>query len=145
MRWFIFLILSLILAGCRSEKEVVRQITVARDSVVIRDSIRIVDKVSSRDSVIMRDSVVTVVDDQGNILRTELYREKEKYKDLERDYMDLQDKALALYHEKNDTTYVEVEKQLSRWQNLKIELGEWMIALIVILVIFLIYNFARKK
>lgn len=139
------MILSLILAGCRSEKEAVRQITVARDSVVIRDSVRIVDKVSSRDSVIMRYSVVTVVDDQGNVLRTELYREKEKYKDLERDYMDLQDKALALYHEKNDTAYVEIEKQLSRWQNLKLELGEWMIALIVILIIFVIYNFARKK
>lgn len=123
----------------------VKQITVARDSVVLRDSIRIIDKTVSRDSVIMRDSVVTVVDDQGNVLRTELYREKEKYKDLERDYMDLQDQALALYHEKNDTTYIEVEKELTRWQNLKLELGEWMIALIVILIIFVIYNFARKK
>lgn len=123
----------------------IKQITVARDSVVLRDSIRIIDKVSSRDSVIMRDSVVTVVDDKGNVLRTELYREKEKYKDLERDYMDLQDKALALYHEKNDTTYVEVEKQLSRWQEIKLELGDWMIALIVILAVFLVYSFALKK
>lgn len=143
--YIMIILLTSAICSCRSEKEVIKQVTVARDSVIIRDSVRITDKVNRRDSVILRDSVVTVIDTQGNVVRTELYREREKYKDLERDYMDLQDKALALYHEKNDTTYIEKEKPLTRWESVKMELGGYMIGVIIFLLIFIGILFARRK
>ena len=61
-----------------------------RDSVVIRE------QTVRKDSVVMKDSTVIVVDESGNVIRTELYRYRDWYKELSRDYSMLQAKYDSL-------------------------------------------------
>lgn len=106
-----------------------------KDSVHIKDSLITRQVINIRDSVAIHDSVVIVKDDQGNI--------KEKLIVRYRDHWHATQDALTLlrlidrYKASNDslraikTEYKEVpipvEKKLSRWQKIKMDVGGWAI------------------
>lgn len=114
--------------------------TTVRDSVNVRDSIVTKEVINKKDSVVVRDSVVTVVDDNGNVLRMELYRLKEIYKDSQKEYYDLQAKYNALLSQKADSVQVPypIERKLTRWESLKMKIGGYSIGIIIIIVLIVV-------
>lgn len=128
------------------EKE---HISVIRDTMYVRDSVSHTHQSSQRDSIIRKDSIVYVVDESGKVLRKELYSQKEIYSNLEREYRALQDRYERLKREKADTLYqdrpVYIEKQLSRWQQLQLDIGGWAMGGFIVMIIFLIFYIYTKS
>lgn len=128
------------------EKE---HISVIRDTMYVRDSVSQTNQSSQRDSIIRKDSIVFVVDESGKVLRKELYSQKEIYSNLEREYRALQDRYERLKTEKGDIVYqdrpVYVEKQLSRWQQLQLDIGGWAMGSFIVMIIFLIFYIYVKS
>lgn len=128
------LVLVFLLLGCRSRIQYVpvESKTEARDSVITRDSIVIKEKVVTRDSTVTKDSTVIILDDKGNVIRTELYREKERYRELNSDYRLLQAKYDSLQSLRNKVIEIPypVEKQLTWWQRTKMDVGGWAIGVL---------------
>ena len=142
IKYILATLLLLVVWSCRTVQEVEKTKSEhhieIKDSLNIRDSVRITDKLNVRDSVRIKDSTVVVVDEQGNVIRTELYRERERYRNLEKDYSWLQEQYHDLYLElqesRADTVYVEREQQLTRWEQFRMDVGGWSIFLIIIII-----------
>ena len=144
-------ICCLVCASCRSVKYVpVETKVLLKDSVVTRDSLVIKEKTVQKDSIIYKDSTVLIVDEEGNVIRTELYRYRDSYKELSRDYSSLQAKYDSLLSIKQKEVQIPypVEKELTRWQSFKVELGGWAFGIIIsfalIIVGWLVYRLRRK-
>lgn len=150
---FFFILVIFLLLGCRSRIQYipVESKTELRDSVITRDSIVIKEKVVTRDSTVTKDSTVIILDDKGNVIRTELYREKERYRELNSDYRLLQAKYDSLQSLKNKVIEIPypVEKELTRWQQTKMDVGGWAMGVlsgIVILGIgYIVVWFVKRR
>ena len=135
------------ICSCRSPQYIpMESKTTVKDSVNIRDSLVTKEVINTKDSVITRDSVVVVLDDKGNVLRTELYRQKEIYRDLQKDYYELQSKYNSLLSQTTDSIPVPypVEKQLTRWQSFKMSVGGYAVVILSLGLIGLIIYVIRK-
>ncbi len=89
--------ICLLFVACGRVKYIpVENNVITRDSVIKRDSVVIKEKASIKDSIVLKDSTVIIVDDKGNVLRTELYRYRDSYKELTRDYSCLKAKYDSL-------------------------------------------------
>ena len=138
----LFAMLSLFLCGCSHRTYVplqsVRTDTVymaRKDSVHIKDSLVIRQVINVRDSVAIHDSVVIVKDEQGNIKEKLIVRYRDRWH-ATLDNLTLQ-RQIDRYKASNDslratkTEYKEipipVEKKLSRWQKIKMDVGGWAI------------------
>lgn len=145
-------LLLLVMWSCRTVQEVEKTKSEhhieIKDSVNIRDSVRITDKLNVRDSVLIKDSTVIVVDGQGNVIRTELYRERERYRDLEKDYSSLQEQYHDLYlkHQETtaDTVFIEHEQQLTRWEQFRLDVGGWAIGIVIVAIFIVMGRMAYK-
>lgn len=140
----------LFMFSCRSVQYVpVESVRTVRDSVVMRDSIVWHERVRERDSVVTRDSVVLVVDASGNVVRTELYRQKEVYRELREEYDRLMAAYKRLEAEKIDSVQVPypVEKKLTRWQQTKVNYGGWAMGIvfftILVVVGYMVYKLKK--
>lgn len=132
---FYFIVCFLILfTGCRSRIQYVpiESNTVTRDSVVTRDSTIFREKIAIRDSTVTRDSTVIVLDDKGNVIRTELYRERERFRELNSDHILLQARYDSLLNAKQKEVQVPypVERELTNWEEAKMNVGGWAIGLL---------------
>lgn len=132
MKTTTFIVCFLILfTGCRSRIQYVpiESNIETRDSVITHDSIIIKEKIVTRDSTVIKDSTVIVLDDKGNVIRTELYRERERYRELNSDYILLQAKYDSLLNVKQKEIQVPypVERQLTKWEEVKMNVGGWAI------------------
>lgn len=109
----VVMILVMSLAGCSSAKYV--PVETVRIEYKTRDSIRV-------DSIYQRDSIYLIVKDDT----VYKYKEKYMYKYL---YLNKTDTII-----KTDSVQVPypVEKALTRWQAMKIELGGWAFGVIVV-------------
>lgn len=152
--YIIILLTSAIWSSCRSVKYVPvekEHNSVIKDTVYVRDSVYRDNHSSQRDSIIRKDSIVFVLDESGNVLRKELYSQKEIYRNLEREYKALQDRYERLKAEKADTIYrdipIYIEKELTRWQQFRLNVGGWAIGVLVFLILagacWLIVNFKK--
>lgn len=118
-----------LICSCRTVKYVPVE-TVKVDTTYINKS--------QRDSIYMLDSVY--VKEKGDTVLIE------KYKYLYRDKL-VRD---TLYMAKTDSIQVPypVEKVLTRWQQLKLELGGWAFGIIImaslVFIIWIVYKFKRK-
>lgn len=135
-RWLLFVCLTFWLVGCRTRTIYVpvESRSEQRDSVIMRDSFDIKDMIQYRDSTAIKDSTVIVIDAQGNVIRKELYREKERYREMLKDYTELQARYDALLSTKKDEKQVPypVEKELTHWQQRKMDVGGYVISLLAI-------------
>lgn len=146
IKYILATLLLLVVWSCRTAQEVEKTKSEhhieIKDSLNIRDSIRITDKLNVRDSLRIKDSTVVVVDEQGNVIRTELYRERERYRDLEKDYSSLQEQYhdLFLRHQEatSDTVYTEREQQLTRWEQIRLDVGGWAIGVVIIVILIVV-------
>ena len=145
---FILLLFCLILTGCRSKYIPPPQESYIniRDSVVLRDSVVIRNETNKIDSVVFKDSTVLVVDTEGNIVRTELYRYKEVNRQLTEKNESLKAEISRLEALKQQVEYVPypVEKKLSLWQKIKLSVGEILIIIVLVLIGNLVVRFVKK-
>lgn len=144
------LLLMLLFSSCRSVQYVpVDTKVLLKDSVITRDSLIIKEKTVQKDSVVCRDSTVLVVDKEGNVVRTELYRYRDSYKELSRDYSALQAKYDSLLSVKQEEIQVPypVERQLTKWQSVKMELGGWAFGIIIAFILIILARtlYYRRK
>ncbi len=106
-----------------------------RDSIHVKDSIIMHHVINTRDSVAIHDSVVIVQDEQGNIKERLIVRYRDRWHATQ-DNLTLQ-RQIDRYRLENDSlreanseiqnTVVPVEKKLSRWEKLKMDVGGWAI------------------
>ena len=116
--YIILLMLAICLTSCRSIKYV--PVETVKTEYKTRDSIRF-------DSIYEHDSIFLFV--KGDTVYKEKYKYLYKYQ-----YLNRTDTVIKV-----DSVQVPypVEKQLTRWQQMKIELGGWAVGVIVILSIVL--------
>lgn len=121
-------LLAMSLSSCRSVRYVpVEKVVYREKDNVSKDSIHIINQVNTRDSIVKRDSVVYIYNDKGELLRSEIWHWKERYSDVNVLYRELQVKYDSLYSAKQDSVQLPypVERQLTRWESAKMELGGW--------------------
>lgn len=123
--YIILLMLAICLTSCRSIKYV--PVETVKTEYKTRDSIRF-------DSIYEHDSIFLFV--KGDTIYKEKYRYKYRYLTINKtDTVMLTDSVQIPYP---------VEKQLTRWQQMKIELGGWAVGVIVILSIVLMLKLFRN-
>lgn len=125
-RIIVLILLAIMLYGCKSIQYVPVE-TIKRDTTYI-SQIKI-------DSIYHRDSIY--VEHKGDTVYLSKY--KYLYKYIE--------KHDTLWREKTDTIRIAypVEAQLSKWQKIKINMGEYLIAAIVLIVIWLCVKYFIKR
>lgn len=123
--YIILLMLAICLTSCRIIKYV--PVETVKTEYKTRDSIRF-------DSIYEHDSIFLFV--KGDTVYKEKYRYKYRYLTINKtDTVMLTDSVQIPYP---------VEKQLTRWQQMKIELGGWAVGVIVILSIVLMLKLFRN-
>lgn len=123
--YIILLMLAICLTSCRGIKSV--PVETVKTEYKTRDSIRF-------DSIYEHDSIFLFV--KGDTVYKEKYRYKYRYLTINKtDTVMLTDSVQIPYP---------VEKQLTRWQQMKIELGGWAVGVIVILSIVLMLKLFRN-
>ncbi len=120
----IFLMSGICFVSCRTQYVPVETV---RTEYKTRDSIRV-------DSIYNQDSIYVLV--KGDTIYQYRYKYLYKYQ-----YLNRTDTVI-----KTDSVQVPypVEKQLTRWQQMKIELGGWAVGVIVILSIVLMLKLFRN-
>lgn len=106
-----------------------------KDSVHIKDSLVVKQVINIRDSVAIHDSVVIVKDEQGNIKERLIVRYRDHWhatqdaltllRLIDR-YKAINDSLSATMMEHIEAPKV-VERELSRWEKLKMNVGGWAI------------------
>ena len=121
----IFLMSEICFTSCRNIKSV--PVETVKTEYKTRDSIRF-------DSIYGHDSIFLFV--KGDTVYKEKYRYKYRYLTINKtDTVMLTDSVQIPYP---------VEKQLTRWQQMKIELGGWAVGVIIILSIVLMLKMFRN-
>ena len=121
----IFLMSGICFTSCRNIKNV--PVETVKTEYKTRDSIRF-------DSIYEHDSIFLFV--KGDTVYKEKYRYKYRYLTINKtDTVMLTDSVQIPYP---------VEKQLTRWQQMKIELGGWAVGVIIILSIVLMLKLFRN-
>lgn len=125
----IFLMSGICFTSCRSIKYV--PVETVRTEYKTRDSIRF-------DSIYQRDSVLLLV--KGDTVYKEKYKYLYKYQ-----YLNRTDTVIKV-----DSVQVPypVEKRLTRWQSIKMELGGWAFGIIIVFALiiagWLVYRLRKK-
>ena len=135
------------LSSCRTPQYVPVETKIQlKDSVITRDSVVIKEQTVRKDSVVIKDSTVIVVDESGNVIRTELYRYRDWYKELSRDYSVLQAKYDSLFSEKQKVVQVPypVERELSWWESIQQKRKSIVIGRIISFISLFIILFIQK-
>ena len=106
-----------------------------KDSVHIKDSLITRQVINIRDSIAIHDSVVIIKDEQGNVKEKLIIRYRDRWHATQDNLTLL--RLIDRYKASNDslratkTEYKEVpipvEKKLSRWQKIKMDVGGWAI------------------
>ena len=130
-----------------------------KDSIHIKDSLITRQMINIRDSVAIHDSIVIIKDDQGNIKEKLIVRYRDRWHTTQ-DNLTLQ-RQIDRYRASNDslratkTEYKEVpipvEKKLSQWQKIKMDVGGWaigamstfLIAIIGYIVVWLLKKYRK--
>lgn len=106
-----------------------------KDSVHIKDSLITRQVINIRDSVAIHDSVVIIKDEQGNVKERLIVRYRDRWhatqdnltfqRQIDR-YKASNDSLLATMREHIEVPKV-VERELSRWEKIKMDVGGWAI------------------
>ena len=122
--YIILLTLAIFITSCRSIRYV--PVETVRTEYKTRDSIRF-------DSIYEHDSIFLFL--KGDTVYKEKYRYRYRYLTINKtDTIIMTDSVQVPYP---------VEKQLSRWQQMRIELGGWAFGMVIISLIVFIIRFAK--
>ena len=130
-----------------------------KDSVHIKDSLITRQVINIRDSIAIHDSVVIVKDEQGNIKEKLIVRYRDRWHATQDNLTLL--RLIDRYKASNDSLratmkeHIEVpkvvERELSRWQKIKMDVGGWaigalsatLLAAVVYIVVWLLKKYRR--
>ena len=130
-----------------------------KDSVHIKDSLITRQVITVRDSIAIHDSVVIIKDEQGNIKERLIVRYRDHWHATQDNLTLL--RLIDRYKASNDSLRavrrdsvsvpVPVEKKLSRWQKIKMDVGGWaigamstvLIAVVGYVVVWLLKKYRR--
>lgn len=154
--WFFLVfcagLILICLGSCRSVKYIPYE-TIKHDSILIskKDTVKLTHTIKEKEYVEVKDSASTTLDEQGNILKQEIWHNKT----IIRQMSDSLDYYRAMYDSllsvKQKTEYVPypVEKELSKWEKRYISLGKVSLGLYIGLALafiaWLVYYIKRKK
>lgn len=124
--YIILLTIAICLTSCRSIKYV--PVETVKTEYKTRDSIRF-------DSIYEHDSIFLFV--KGDTVYKEKYLYKYRYLTINKTDTVMKTDSVQIPYP--------VEKQLTRWQQMKIELGGWAVGVIIILSVVLIIKMFVKK
>lgn len=164
--WYLFKIallsvVVLLMASCKSVQYVPIETThteyiekVVVDSSEISRLRYLVDSVRQSVTIVYKDCTVMVVDTAGNVKSKERYRDTTKDSLVEHKTKEVDSTAFyrsiidSLRHIKNDTIQkpYPVEKELTQWQQFKIDYSTWIILVLLILqtCIILLYRYRKS-
>lgn len=128
MRWFFYLFMMLCLylfCGCRAKYIPVE--SVYRDSLIIEKLLK--------DSIYVRDSIY--VHDRGDTI----YKYKDKYIYVIREVTD----TMYIYRDRNVGVPYPVERKLSWWERLKIDMGGWVMLIVVIALTMRLFKWMARR
>lgn len=146
-----FIILA-VLTSCTSTRLIPVE-RISHDTIFTKskDSINWITKINQKDSVSIRDSVVITKDNSGNIINKEGYHYRDRftnYKNIAEYYKEKYD-SISKARIDSIPKIVQVEKKLSKWQNLKLEVGGIAIGccsgVILVVIVYLVYKCFREK
>ena len=122
---YIILMVSLLLTGCKTVKYYPLE-TVRHDTVYIQSL--------KMDSILVKDSVH--ITEKGDTVTEFRLKYIYKYKD----------RTDTLYLSRVDTVSVpySVEKELSKWQSVKVDYGGWAIALVFVFILIVVGRIVYK-
>ncbi len=124
LAYFVIILLTSAICSCRSVKYVPVE-TVKHDSIYLSQILK--------DSIYEKDSVLII---KGDTVVEYRYKYIYQYKD----------RTDTLYVTKTDSIHVPypVEKELTRWQQMKLELGGWAFGIIICIVITILCYILSK-
>lgn len=93
MKHILWLLVVALMASCATtrktseshESRVVKDSVAVRDSIVLKDSVVIRYETRVKDSTVMKDSTVLTIDTNGNVVKSEHYRNTEHNREQNRD------------------------------------------------------------
>ena len=149
----VYVFIIMLLCGCSHKVyvpiESVRTDTMYlshRDNIHIKDSLVMHHVINIRDSVAIHDSVVIVKNEQGEVKERLIVRYRDRWHATQ-DNLTLQ-RQIDRYKASNDSLRavkrdsvsvpVPVEKKLSRWQKIKMDVGGWAIGALSAVVLAII-------
>lgn len=172
---FLMAILFIGMSGCRSQRyiqvESSKTDSISQNSEILMqrvqnllNEIRVLeqrrDSISARDSVAVRDSIVLHINEAGDIISKERYRdriqksdrttttENNKTTEITRQYIDSlltaqKTELMALIEESNQMP-MPVERQLSKWEQVKQEVGGISIGILVVVIVIAVIWLIKK-
>lgn len=140
---------SIWLCSCRTQYIPAESVRIEYKDRIVKDSSVIKEITNIHDSVRYHDSIVQVVDENGNVLRTEVYKWRDRFRESNYLLNQLQAKYDSLSLVKQDSAQVPypVERELTSWQTIKQEIGGIAIGVIIALcfiIVWLAYKNRRK-
>ena len=154
--WFLLVfctgLILICLGSCRSVKYIPYE-TIKHDSIYIskKDTVKLTHTIKEKEYVEVKDSASTTLDEQGNILKQEIWHNKTIIRQMSDSidyYRAMYDSLLSV---KQKTEYVPypVETELSKWETRYISLGKvslgLYIGLAVASIVWIVYLIRRKK
>lgn len=154
--WFFLVfctgIILICFGSCKSVKYIPYE-TIKHDSIYIskKDTVKLTHTIKEKEYVEVKDSASTTLDEQGNILKQEIWHNKTTIRQMSDSldyYRAMYDSLLSV---KQETEYVPypVEKELSKWEKRYITIGKvstgLYIGLLIALIAWLVYYIKRKK
>lgn len=149
----------LLLASCKTTEYVPIETThteyvekVVFDTAEVNRLRLLVDSVSHSVVIVQKDCTVMTVDTAGNVKSKERYKDTTKDRLVEHKTREIDSTAYyrsmidSLRHIKNDTIQkpYPVEKQLTKWQQFKVDYGGYMLTIILATIIYLTWWAKRK-
>lgn len=115
---------------------------------------RLEQRVSIRDSVIIRDSVVLVVNELGDILSWEKYREREHTSASDKSFELIQARYDSLMHSYREElqsiltemqkTPIPIEREFTRWEQIRLDCGNILLGLIASVLCIAVWWLIKK-
>lgn len=149
----------LLLASCKTTEYVPIETThteyiekVVFDTAEVSRLRLLVDSISHSVVIVQKDCTVMTVDTTGNVKSKERYKDTTKDRLIEHKTREVDSTAYyrsmidSLRHIKNDTIQkpYPVEKQLTKWQQFKVDYGGYMLTIILATIIYLTWWAKRK-
>lgn len=149
----------LLLASCKTTEYVPIETThteyvekIVFDTAEVNRLRLLVDSVSRTVVIVQKDCTVMTVDTAGNVKSKERYKDTTKDRLVEHKTREIDSTAYyrsmidSLRHIKNDTIQkpYPVEKQLTKWQQFKVDYGGYMLTIILATIIYLTWWAKRK-
>lgn len=136
-------LLITLLAGCKTVKYVPVE-TVRTDSIFIRDSLVVNTIIHYKDSLRIKDSTVIVLDTAGNVISKEKYHDETRTKDTGRSDREAKTKERETKSTDVEQTPVIVEKELSRWQEFRLDAFWWLVGVLGVVGVLVVLMIRKR-